>query len=149
MSSSPPVSLYLELWHPIGRGKTHAGHVLLIISKKRFWEVLKVLSREIDSHIRHERSLESFFRTLQSSLESSCKKGTFRWSDEDVDVDVWIEVRKHPQESKVYCSDDGRQTWSEVVKYKVGASPQYGSLQCALAEHLNLLDAEQMPASAQ
>jgi hypothetical protein len=64
-------------------------------------------------------------------------------------VDVWIEVRKHPQESKVYCSDDGRQTWSEVVKYKVGASPQYGSLQCALAEHLNLLDAEQMPASAQ
>lgn len=47
-------------------------------------------------------------------------------------------VRKTPTGSKVYCSNNGSQTWDEAIVKddEVGILPNCKLLQCALAEYL-------------
>jgi hypothetical protein len=128
------VKLHLELWQSLA---DHAGHVVLVIQKQRVWEMLELLSNDIDSHLRSKETLEGFFKKLHISLNDPLESGIFRWSNKGLNADLWIQIRKTPNESKVYCSDDGCETWGEVIPQSDACGlARYKPLQCALANYL-------------
>jgi hypothetical protein len=69
------VKLHLELWQSLA---DHAGHVVFLIQKQRFWETLELLSNDIDSHLRSKETLESFFKKLHISLNDPLERVIFR-----------------------------------------------------------------------
>ena len=135
MYSTTHLKLHLQLWH---YGRRDAGHVILVIRKENFWEMLGILSEQLDTHLRNAESLENFFEKLQWSLEARRVGETFRWSHKDANTDFWIRVRKTHTGSKVNCRNRERQTWNEAIVKddEIGILPNYKLLQCALAEYL-------------
>jgi hypothetical protein len=137
MYSPEQVKLHLELWQTLTDGERIAGHVVLVIQKKDFWKMLKLLSEGIDSNLRNKEPLESFFETLRFSLKDPFEKKVFRWSQNDYNADLWIQIRKVPKESRIYCSDNGRESWGQVIAQNdTRGLAAYKPLQCALADHL-------------
>lgn len=135
MYSASHVKLHLQLWHD---GRRDAGHVILVISNGNFWEMLGILSEQLDIHLRKAESLENFFEKLQCSLEVRRVRETFRWSHKDANTDFWIQAKKARTESKVYCRRNESQKWNEAVVKddEIGILPNHKLLQCALAEYL-------------
>jgi len=138
MYSLENVKLHLQLQQFGDDGKKGAGHVALVIRKACFWKMLGMLSRSIDSYLRNEETKEIFFGKLLLSLEAPCFEEAFDWSHIGDDTDLWILVRETPTRSKVYCRNNGSQTWDEatVKEDEIGILPNDKLLQCALAEYL-------------
>ena len=119
MYSLENVKLHLQLQKFGDDGKKGAGHVALVIRKACFWKMLGMLSKSIDSYLRNRETKKIFFGKLVLSLKDPCFEEAFDWS-------------------KVYCRNNGSQTWDEatVKEDEIGILPNDKLLQCALAEYL-------------
>ena len=85
-----------------------------------------------------QRDQKDLLRQTRIVAQRSMFRRSIRWSHIGDDTDLWILVRETPTRSKVYCRNNGSQTWDEatVKEDEIGILPNDKLLQCALAEYL-------------
>jgi hypothetical protein len=136
MYSEDRVKLHLELWQSSADKRTKSGYVVLVIRREMLWGMLASFSEAINYHLQSEQPVEGFFQYLISTLRDTDEK-TFCWDKDSSNADLSIWVKKALTDSKIFCSGDGCQMWTEIVALRdISGLASYEPVQCLLAECL-------------